>query len=103
MFFHILENNCIIFSSFEAGQAEIVTFCQKAIEAPSIDKMNKQSLLKQINTKLFRQCFFKEINRKGQPKKEIQVGSYLDHVPYRLHHPLWNNVRNLFEGFASGS
>ena len=73
------------------------------IEAPSIDEMDKQSLLKQINTKLFRKCFFEEITREGQPKKEIQVGSYLDHVPYRLHHPLWNNVRNLFEGFASGS
>ena len=48
MFFRILEKNCIIFSSFEAEQAEIVTFRQKAIEAPSIDKVDKQPLLKQI-------------------------------------------------------
>ena len=29
-------------------QVEIVTFRQKAIEAPSIDKVDKQPLLKQI-------------------------------------------------------
>ena len=31
-------------------QVEIVTFRQKAIEAPSIDKVDKQPLLKQIPT-----------------------------------------------------
>ena len=36
----------------QAEQAEIVTFCQKAIEAPSIDKTNKQSLLEQISAEL---------------------------------------------------
>ena len=46
------KKDCLIFSSFEAEQAEIVTFCQKAIEAPSIDEMDKQSLLKQIIAKL---------------------------------------------------
>ena len=42
----------LIFSSLEAEQAEIVTFRQKVIEAPSIDEMDKQSLLKQINAEL---------------------------------------------------
>ena len=32
-------------------QIEIVTFRQKAIEAPSIDKVDKQLLLKQIDAK----------------------------------------------------
>ena len=32
-------------------QVEIVTFRQKAIEAPSIDKLDKQPILKQIDAK----------------------------------------------------
>ena len=36
-------------------------FCQKAIAAPSIDKMDKQPLLKQIDAKLYQKIYWQAL------------------------------------------
>jgi hypothetical protein len=44
---HELERKLLIFSLFKKNKQKLLLFVNKALEAPSIDKTEKQSLLRQ--------------------------------------------------------